>query len=205
MPKASVAAETSRFGRILPYILSVGGALGLILAAILLFETIQLNDNRGYVPNCNLNPILNCGAIIKGDQSLLHGFVNPAIGLATFPILLTTGVVLFGGARLKRWYWLGLQAGSTSGIGYIAWLFYSSLYRLHAVCPYCLGIWVITITTFWYVTLYNIQAGHLKVHGSLKRLSDFCARHHLDILILIFILIAAVILKHFWYYYGQYF
>ena len=66
-------------------------------------------------------------------------------------------------------------------------------------------VWIMTITLFWYVTLYNIQTGTIKLMGRAQQVGYFLRRHHLDIIILWFLIIAALILKHFWYYYGQYF
>jgi uncharacterized membrane protein len=111
-------------------------------------------------------------------------------------------MAIWAGARFRRWFWLGLWAGTIFGIGFVHWLFFETVYRIHALCPYCMVVWVVTITTFWYVTLYNIQAGHLKLN---KKVGGFLVRHHLDILVLWFLIIAALILKHFWYYYGHYF
>ena len=206
MPKAQIPqAKLHTFAKVLPYILMVGAVLGLLFSAILTYDHNQITQNPNYVPSCNLNPIVACGSVIKSKQAEAFSFPNPYIGLVAFPIVLTTGVALLAGAKLKRWYWMGLEAGTIFGIGFIHWLFFETVYRIHALCPYCMGIWVITIASFWYVTLYNIQTGNIKVSEKLKPLADFLARHHLDILILWFIIITALILKHFWYYYGHYF
>jgi hypothetical protein len=58
---------------------------------------------------------------------------------------------------------------------------------------------------FWYLTLYNLQAGNIELTKSWKPVSNFLVRHHFDVLILWFLIIAGLILKHFWYYYGHYF
>jgi hypothetical protein len=67
-------------------------------------------------------------------------------------------------------------------------------------------VWVVTITAFWYVTLYNHDQKYIRLpKGKLQSAHDWVRRHHLDILILWFLIIAGLILKHFWYYYGRYF
>ncbi len=206
MPNAKTTTKTARlpdFSKFMPYLLIVGGVIGLICSFIILFDKIQLLNNPHYIPSCNLNPIISCGSVMKSKQSNAFGFSNPIVGLAFFPILITTGVVLLSGAKLKRWYWLGLEAGTIFGLGFVHWLFFESVYRIHALCPYCMGVWVITITTFVYVTLYNLQTGVIKTSGKGKQFANFLVRHHLDILILWLLIILALILKHFWYYYGQ--
>lgn len=194
-----------RFAKILPYILLIGGVLGLIFSAVLTYDHNKIAQNPNYVPSCNLNPIVACGSVIKSKQAEAFNFPNPYVGLVAFPVVATTGMALLAGAKLKRWYWLGLEAGTVFGIGFVHWLFFETVYRIHALCPYCIGVWIVTITTFWYVTLYNLQASNIRFGQKSKSLTDFLVRHHLDILILWFLVITALTLKHFWYYYGHYF
>src|SRR5207247_2275010 len=104
----------------------------------------------------------------------------------------------------KKWYWQGLNLGAALGVAFITWLFFQSVYRINALCPYCMVVWVCTITTFWYVSQYNLQTRALVIPGKVgPKIRAFVQKHHLDILILWFIVIAALILKHFWYYYGR--
>lgn len=188
--------------RAIPWILIVTGAIGLICSFILTVDKMHVLDDPSYRPGCDLNPILSCGSVMDSTQSAALGFENTFIGLAGFAVVVTTGVVLLAGARLKRWYWLGMQAGLTFGILFVHWLIYNSLYRIESLCPFCMVTWVIVITSFWYVTLYNIQEKHLRTRGRIAQVATFVRRHHLDILVLWFLLILALILIKFWYYYG---
>jgi uncharacterized membrane protein len=142
---------------------------------------------------------------MESKQANAFGFPNPFIGIVGFSIVTATGMAILAGAsKLKRWYWLGLQAGTVFGVAFIHWLFFQSVYRIGALCPYCMVVWVMTITLFWYVTLYNVQTGVIKLRGQLQQIGFFLRRHHLDILLVWFLVIAFFILKRFWYYYGQY-
>ncbi len=190
---------------VLPWLLIVCGGIGLICAFIISFEKIELLKNPQYVPSCNLNPVVSCGSVMASEQASAFGFPNPFIGLVGFPIVITTGVVMLmvGAGKLKRWYMLGLQAGTIFGLGFVHWLFFQSVYHINALCPYCMVVWAVTITTFWYVLLYNIQTKHITLPAKLASFGAFIRKHHLDILILWFVLIAVLILKHFWYYFGR--
>jgi len=55
---------------------------------------------------------------------------------------------------------------------------------------------------FWYTTLYNLQTGNIRTPDSLKRPVAFLRRHHGDVLVLWFLIIIALILKRFWYYWS---
>jgi uncharacterized membrane protein len=189
----------------LPWILVIGGAVGLLASGIITYDKIQILQNPAFRPGCDLNPIVSCGSVMDSEQASAFGFPNTFIGLAGFAAILTSGVVLLAGAagKLKRWYWLGLELGLLFGVAFVHWLFYQSVYNIGALCPYCMVVWVATITMFWYSTLYCIQAGHIRLKGWPQKAATFARRHHIDILIFWLLVIAALILKHFWYYYGD--
>lgn len=192
------------FKRFLPWLLVIGGAIGLICAFIIMYEKLALFTNPQYQPGCDLNPIISCGTVMKSAQSNVFGFPNPIVGLAFFPILITVGMALFAGAQFKRWFWIGLQLGTIFGIGFVHWLFYQTTYNIQALCPYCIVVWIVVITTFWYVTLHNIERGFIRLPAKLQAAGDWARRHHLDILILWFVVLTFFVLKHFWYFFGSF-
>jgi uncharacterized membrane protein len=185
----------------LPYILIIGGIIGYACAFIIMFDKVKIADNPHYIPSCNLNPIISCGNVMQSKQAHAFGFPNPFLGLGGFPILATVGAAMLAGARFKRWFWLCVNAGTLFAVGFVHWLFFESVYRIHSLCPWCMVVWVVSITTFWYVTLYNIDQGHLKLPKG--KVYGWIRRHHLDLLVLWLLIITVLILKHFWYYYGR--
>ncbi|HSW99713.1 MAG TPA: vitamin K epoxide reductase family protein [Patescibacteria group bacterium] len=187
----------------LPWLLVIGGIIGLICSFIIAFDEVKLAQNAHFRPNCDLNPIISCGSVMQSKQAHAFGFPNPFIGLMAFPILITTGAILMSGVKLKRWYWLGLEAGTILGVGFVHWLLFETVWRIHALCPYCMVVWVITIAMFWYVTLYNIQTNNIHLKDAWQKIGFYLRKHHLDIFVLWLLIIAGLILKHFWYYYGR--
>lgn len=185
--------------------LVIGGVIGLIASFIITYDKFKLLENPSFTPNCDLNPVLSCGSVMASAQGNVFGFSNPWVGLAAFPILITVGMALLAGAKFKRWFWIGLEIGIILGVVFAVWLLWQSIYVINALCPYCLAVDVVVFTIFWYTTLYLIEAKFLRVPASLTKVAAFGRRHHLDILIAVFVLIIAVILNHFWYYYGQFF
>ncbi len=190
--------------KVLPYLLLIGGIIGYICAFIIMFDKVRILDNAHYVPSCNLNPIISCGSVMQSKQATAFGFPNPFIGLGAFPVLAVIGGAMFAGAKFKRWFWLGLESGLVFALGFVHWLFFESVYRIHALCPWCMVVWVVCISTFWYVTLYNIDQKHIRLpKGRAQTAYRWVRRHHLDLLVLWFLIIFALIMKHFWYYYGR--
>lgn len=200
----TMAISLARLEAVLPYILSIGGFLGLIASFIISYDKFKLLENPKFLPNCDLNPVISCGSVMSSKQGAAFGFPNPFIGLAAFAVLITIGVGLWAGARYKKWFWIGLNIGALLGVAFVHWLFFQSVYRINSLCPYCMVVWVVTITTFWYVLLYNLQTKALVLPGAYgAKITRVLQKHHLDILILWLLVIAALILKHFWYYYGK--
>lgn len=189
--------------KVLPYILLIGGIIGYACAFIIMFDKIRLLDNPHYIPSCNLNPIISCGNVMQSKQANAFGFPNPFIGLGGFPVLAVVGGAMLAGARFKRWFWLGLNFGVLFAVAFVHWLFYQSVYHIQALCPWCMVVWVVSITSFWYVTLYNIDQKHIRLAKKALPVYAWVRRHHLDLLVLWLLIITGLILKHFWYYYGR--
>jgi len=123
----------------------VAGAVGLLAAMTLTIEKIEILINPDYVPTCSINPVLSCGSVMITPQASLFGFPNPLIGVVAFSVALVTGVLAVAGVRLPRWYWAGLATGALLGTVFVHWLIFQSLYRIGALCPYCMVVWAVTI------------------------------------------------------------
>jgi len=193
----------SKLGSVLPWLLVICGVIGIIASIVITQDKFDLARNASFQPSCNLNPIISCGSVMKSSQAHAFGFMNPYIGLIGFPIIVAVGMGIFAGAKYKRWFWQWFQVGLTFGILFTYWLLFESIYRIHALCPWCLSVDVVLTTLFWYVTLYNFYTGNFTVPASLKSTGRFVKQHHLDLLLFWFIIVVAVILQHFWYYFGQ--
>lgn len=124
----------------------IAGVAGLIASATLTIEKIELLLNPSYVPSCNLNPIVSCGSVMTTPQASAFGFPNSLIGVAAFAVVAVTGVLAVAKVPLPRWYWVGLMVGTVAATAFVHWLIFQSLYRIGALCPYCMVVWVATIS-----------------------------------------------------------
>lgn len=182
--------------RLVGWVLTIGGLIGGLAAFVLVVEKVALLRDPTYTPSCSINPILSCGSVMTTPQAEAFGFPNPLIGVAAFPIVVATGVALLGGVRLPRWWWLGLQVGALFGVGFVHWLFFQSLYRINALCPYCMAVWVAMIFVFCYTTLYNVDRGHLPAPPALRSV----ARFHTTIPVAWLLVLTVLIGERFWIY-----
>jgi len=123
----------------------IAGVIGFVASLTLTIEKIEILRNPSYVPSCNINPIVSCGSVMVTPQASLFGFPNPLLGIAAFTVVIVSGVLAVAKVPLPQWYWVGLTIGTVGGVAFVHWLIIQSLYRIGALCPYCMVVWAVTI------------------------------------------------------------
>ncbi|GJF10919.1 membrane protein [Mycolicibacterium cyprinidarum] len=145
-PASSVAGPTGVVvGKSSAFFVLIAGFVGLAASLALTIEKIEILINPDYVPTCSINPVLSCGSVMITPQASVFGFPNSLIGVVAFSIALVTGVLALARVPLPRWYWAGMAAGALVGAVLVHWLIFQSLYRIGALCPYCMVVWAVTI------------------------------------------------------------
>ncbi|WP_156746184.1 vitamin K epoxide reductase family protein [Mycobacterium sp. 1423905.2] len=175
----------------------IAGVVGLIASATLTVEKIELLLNSSYVPSCNINPIVSCGSVMVTPQASLLGFPNPLLGIAAFSVVVVTGVLAVAKVPLPRWYWIGLTAGTLIGAIFVHWLIFQSLYRIGALCPYCMVVWAVTIPLL-------VVAASMAFRPAIDRNSGLRALYHWrwSIVTLWFTAVFLLIMVRFWNYWS---
>lgn len=194
---SAAAASVPPQDRWLGPLLLIAGIVGLLASGELAIEKFRLLENPLYVPPCSLGEAVDCASVMRSDQAEVFGFPNPFIGLAGFGGLLTGGLVLVSGGRPGRSFWLVLQAGLVFAVVFVHWLIVQGLYRVGALCPFCMAVWAATIPAFWYVTLHNLRlvVDRPTLVGSLARTAR---GNHGIVITLWLLLIAALVAERFW-------
>ena len=136
----------------------IAGAIGLLASMTLTVEKIKILLSPSYVPSCNVNPIVSCGSVMTTSQASVLGFPNPLLGIVGFTVVVITGVLAATKVPLPRWYWAGLDLGILVGAVFVHWLIFQTLYRIGALCPYCMVVWVVTLTLLVVVTSIAFRA-----------------------------------------------
>jgi uncharacterized membrane protein len=185
-----------------PFIIIISGALALLASIMIMHEGVAALKNPNYSAVCDINPIFSCGSVMKSDQSKAFGFDNTYLGIIGFSALVTIGVSMLAGATYKRWFWQALLAGMTASQAFIFWLMYESVYSIGSLCMFCMLLWATVTAAFWYTFVYTLRKDHIKLPKQFIGVSLFVQRHHLDIIISVYLIIIAIILQHFWYYFG---
>ena len=185
-----------------PWLLLIGGAIGVIASAILTNEYIHLLKTPDYRPVCNLNPIFSCSSVTASHQAHAFGIPNELLGLPGYAIVAAIGAAMLAGAKFKRWFWQAVNVGTLFMIGFTTWLQFETLYRIGALCLFCMIVWVVSIPIFLYTSIYNLREGHTGLPPDWDRIKAFVIRHHGDILLSWYLVIILLILKRFWYYWS---
>ncbi|WP_067861587.1 vitamin K epoxide reductase family protein [Nocardia shimofusensis] len=119
------------------------GLAGWIASVTLTVERFMIFVDPAYTPSCSLNPVLSCGSVMVTDQAAVFGFPNPLMGIVGFSVVVTLGVLAVAHVGMPRWIWGGLWAGMLLGVVFVCWLIFQSLYRIGALCPYCMVVWAV--------------------------------------------------------------
>ncbi|HET9721404.1 MAG TPA: vitamin K epoxide reductase family protein [Candidatus Saccharimonadales bacterium] len=186
----------------LPWLLLIGGVIVMIASFMLSVEVFDRLKDPSYVPVCNLNPILSCTNVADSNQAHAFAVPNYFLGIAGYAIIATVGAAMLAGAKFKKWFWQLVEVGVLFAFGFMTWLQFQTLYRIGALCLFCMILWAGTGPIFWYTSLYNLRRGNVPTPRRLRGAVNFMSRHHGDILLLWFLLIIALILKRFWYYWS---
>ncbi len=168
-------------GRTMGLLLVLLGGIGFAASMWLAVEKYLAFVDPERTASCTINLFVTCSAAMDSWQGALLGFPNPYLGLAAFPVVITTGVVVLVGARLPRWYWTSLLIGTVLGQALIFFLMATSFYVIVALCPACMIVWTIMWPLLWYQVVRGVQSGDLPVGAGLR---SAIAGNHVIILVI---------------------
>ena len=135
----------------------IAGVVGLAAALTLTIEKIEILINPDYVPSCSINPVLSCGSVMITPQASAFGFPNPLIGIVSFTVVVVTGVLALAKVRCRAGTGRAWPPARCSASVFVHWLIFQSLYRIGALCPYCMVVWAVTIPLLVVVASIALQ------------------------------------------------
>lgn len=155
---------------------------------------MELAENSSYVPSCTFGESFTCSSVMTSPQAAAFGIPNPLLGIAGFAVVMAIGVIMLVGAALPRWFRATFVTGLGLATAFCLWLAWQAVYDIHALCIYCMIVWAVTITMFWFALLRlmgdaadaNPGSAIARIHGTLNML-------RFPILIAVIFLIAALI------------
>lgn len=156
----------------LGWLLVVGGIVSWLASVVLILDRIKIYEDPSAIVSCDLNAWIACGEVMRTPQAAIFGFPNPFIGLAAFAVIITIGSILAAGVKLPKRFWIALQTGLTLGIALVGWFWFTALYTIGVLCPYCMAVWAMMIPMFIWTTTRNILSGTIPSPSWLKRVAS---------------------------------
>ena len=144
-------------------------SVSLLASFVLSVDAVELARDPAANLSCNINSVISCGAVGVTWQANLLGFPNAFLGLITEAVVITIAVAGLAGVRFPRWFMFAAQVGYTLGLLFAYWLFAESIFVIHALCPWCMAIYLSTTLVFWYLTRYNVREGNLFLPAGVDR------------------------------------
>lgn len=136
------------FSRPLQWLLFLGGLVGFWASLVLIIDKIKILEDPSYISNCDINSIFSCGEIVNTPQAALFGFPNTLIGITSYSVLITLGILLLARVALPLWVLRGVVLGSGLAVIFVSYLAYQSIFVIGALCAYCIVAWGMTLPIF---------------------------------------------------------
>lgn len=168
----------------------LSACLSLIASFVLSVDAVRQAANPSAVLSCDLNAVISCGTVAASWQAHLFGFPNAFLGLVAEPVVITIAIASLGGIRFPRWFMVAAQVVYTLGVIFAYWLLYQSMFRIGALCPWCLLVTVSTTLVFASLTQVNLRDGNLPIPSRVRATMANAVAADLDaILITIWLLV----------------
>jgi len=177
----------------------VGALLSLLAAFVLSVESIELAKNPNAVLACSINIILNCATVGIHPSASLLGFPNSFLGLIAEPVVITVAIAGLAGISFPRRFMFAAQIGYSLGFAFAVYLFFTSMFVIQALCPWCLLVTVSTTFVLFSITRYNIRENNLYLPKKIQKAAHAFIEKDYDKLllgILIVAMIAGIFLKY---------
>lgn len=172
----------------------ISSVLSLIASFVLSADAVRLAADPNADLACNLNAVLSCGTVGSSWQSHVFGFPNAFLGLMAEPVVITIAVASLGGVRFPRWFMFAAQVVYTLGLVFAYWLLYQSMFRIGALCPWCLLVTVSTTLVFSTLTHVNIRDGNLFLPSRIQSALRTGVRANVDLMIVVIWMLALALL-----------
>lgn len=177
----------------------IGGLCSLLASFVLSVEAIELAKNPDAELSCSLNVVVNCATVAKHPSAELLGFPNSFLGLIAESVVITVAIAGLMGVRFPRKFMFIAQIGYTLGLIFALWLFYTSMFVIQALCPWCLLVTLTTILVWFSLTRYNIRENNLHLPQRISKKAHAFIDRGYDRLLLacsIVIALALIVIKY---------
>lgn len=180
-------------------VMLIGGVAALAAALVLSVEKLHLLQNPDAVLSCSFNLVLNCSAVMETWQAaVFFGVPNMFFGLMAFAVVVTVAVAGLAGVKFPRRFMVAAHIGYLLGTIFAYWLFFSSMYVIEILCPWCLIVTVSCTLLFAAMTQYAVRHNIYNLSKkSSQKLTDFFEKgfHKVIVASWLVLMVALVFMK----------
>lgn len=119
------------------------------------YLTAEHFSGSSHLAGCSSTGVVNCAKVTTSAESHILGIPVALLGLIYFvgavPFLLP--VAWRSRNRVVRGF---RQLSAIAGLGFVLWLVYAELIKIHNICEYCTGVHVLTLILFVLITYGTI-------------------------------------------------
>lgn len=191
-------AREERSNRTLFIWMLAAGIVALGAAFTLTVEKFHLYEEPDAVLSCSVNAVLDCSAVMETWQASVFGFPNMLIGLMAFSVVITVAVLGLSKVVFPRWFALAATGGYLLGLIFSYWLFFSSVYVIQILCPWCLLVTasttIIFSTMLHYTLRHNLLGLNKKRNAKVQKFLDE-GYHQMIVIGWLAVLVALVFLQ----------
>ncbi len=142
--------------KLLGSLIVIFGICGFVASFVLIQNKLSYLANPDFVPSCSINPLLDCGIVMKSKWASLFGFPNMIIGLAEYPMAILTGLFVTYNKTNNKYLMRFTLALSGIGLFINILLMYTSAILIQALCIWCIVSICSTAGVFFSLLDYNM-------------------------------------------------
>jgi uncharacterized membrane protein len=144
--------------------LLISATAALIAAFVLTMEKLHLLQNPDAILSCSFNIVLNCSTVMQTWQShVFFDIPNMYFGMMAFPVIITVAVAGLWGTRFAKSFLVAANIGILLGTIFSYWLFFSSVYAIQVLCPWCLIVTAACTFMLAAITHINLKENSFKL------------------------------------------
>jgi uncharacterized membrane protein len=144
-PGAPRAGQCSRGDRTWATESLVTAGLACVGLAISTYLTVAHYSDVPLV--CSTTDVIDCASVTRSSYSQLAGIPVSVVGLAWFAVVCYCGVASARRGAAGPWLALQLVLG-LAAMGFVLYLIYAELVRLHRICEWCTAVHLLTFVIF---------------------------------------------------------
>lgn len=179
----------------------VFAVLGFTAAFTLTIDKFDILRNPNQELPCNINPLLNCGIVMRSKYAEVFGIPWSLLGVAGYPAVMLLALFLIQKRKLTLWLTWLITLPAFGAFALSTYFMYVSAYLIGVFCPWCILSAISSTVIFFTLLTINFVENNYQLPEKQVSYLQRKIRQGWNILFVIiwFVLLAIVEYFPFWY------